>query len=75
MVLVSNGRAEQRENTVAGRLRYVATVAMHRLDHQAQHRVDQCARLLGIEIAHQLGRALDVAEQSGDRFALAVKHF
>ena len=72
MVLMGHGRAEQGENSVTGRLRNVAAVAMHRLHHQMQHRVDDRARLLGIEIAHQLGRALDVGEQRRDRLALAV---
>ena len=72
MVLVGDGRAEQCEDAVAGRLRNVAAVAMHRRHHKMQHRVDDRARLLGIEIAHQLGRALDVGEQRGDGLALAV---
>ena len=73
MVLVRDGRAEQREDAVAGRLRDVAAVAMHRRHHKLQHRVDDRARLLRIEIAHQLGRALDIREQRGDRLALAVQ--
>ena len=73
MVLVRDGRAEQSEDAVAGRLRNVAAVAMHRRHHQLQHRVDDRARLLGIEIAHQLRRALDVGEQRGDRLALALQ--
>ena len=73
MVLMRDRRAEQREDAVAGRLRDVAAIAMHRRHHQLQHRVDDRARLLGIEVAHQLGRALDVGEQRGDRLALAVE--
>ena len=73
MVLVRNRRAEQSENAVAGRLRDVAAVAMHRRHHKLQHRVDDRARLFGIEIAHQLGRALDIGEQRGDRLALALE--
>ena len=38
-----------------------------------QRRVDDRARLLGIEVAHQLGRALDVREQRRDRLALALQ--
>jgi len=55
MVLVRNGRAEQSEDAVAGRLRNVAAVAMDRRHHELQHRVDDRAGLLRIEIAHQLG--------------------
>ena len=72
MVFVRDGRAEQRENSVAGRLRNVAAVAMHCRYHELQHRVDDRARLLGIKIAHQLRRSLDVGEQRGDGLALAV---
>ena len=75
MVLMRDRRAEQSEDAVAGRLRNVAAVAMHRLHHKLQHRVDDRARLLGIEIAHQLRRALDVGEQRGDRLALALRTF
>jgi hypothetical protein len=75
MVLVRDRRAEDCEDAVAGRLRDIAAVAMHRRHHEVQHRVDDRARLLGIEIAHQLGRALDVREQRRHRLALAVKHF
>ena len=45
---------------------------MHGRHHQLQHRVDDRARFLGIEIAHQLCRALDVGEQRGYGVALAV---
>ena len=34
-------RAEQREDAVAGRLHHVAVVAMHRVDHQLERRIDQ----------------------------------
>src|ERR1700687_4114911 len=73
MFLVRDGRAEQCEDAVAGRLRNVAAVAMHRRHHKLQHRIDDRARLLGIELAHQLGRALDVSEQRGDSLALALQ--
>jgi hypothetical protein len=45
---------------------------MHRVDHQLQRRIDYRARLLGVEVLHQLHRALDVGEQSGDGLALTV---
>ena len=75
MVLMSHWRAEQREDAVPGRLRNVTAVAMHRLHHKIQHRIDDRARLLGIEIAHQFRRALDVSKQCGDRLALTVGNF
>ena len=55
MVLVRDGRAEQGEDAVTGRLRDVTTVAMHRRHHELQHRVDDRAGLLRVQIAHQLG--------------------
>jgi hypothetical protein len=73
MVLVRDGRAEQGENPVAGRLRNITAIAMHRRYHKLQNRVDDRARFLGIEIAHQLRRALDVREQRSDCLALALE--
>ena len=73
MILVRDRRAEDCEDAVAGRLRNVAAVTMHRCHHKLQHRVDDRARLLGIEIAHQLGRAFYVGEQGGDGLALAIE--
>jgi hypothetical protein len=72
MILMSDGRSEQRKDTVAGGLHDVAVVAPHRLDHQLERRINDRTRLLGIEVAHQLGRALDVGEQGRHRLALAV---
>jgi hypothetical protein len=62
MVLVGDWRPEQREDAIAGGLDDVTVVAMHRVDHQLERRVNDRARLFGIEIAQQLGRALDVGE-------------
>ncbi len=45
--------AEQREDAVAGRLHDVAVVAMRRVDHQLECGVDERARLLRVEVAHQ----------------------
>jgi hypothetical protein len=75
MVLVGDGRAEQSEDAVTGRLRNIAAVAMHRRHHKMQDRVDDRPRLLGIEIAHQLRRALDVGEECRDRLALTLQAF
>jgi len=65
-------RAEQRKDSVASRLHDVTAVAPHRLDHQLQCRIDNRARFLGVEVLHQLGRALDVGEQRRHRLALAL---
>ncbi|HYL58834.1 MAG TPA: hypothetical protein VEU51_08175 [Candidatus Acidoferrales bacterium] len=71
MVLVSDWRAEQREDPVASRLHDVAVVAADRVDHQLERRVDYRARFLRVEVLLQLGRALDVGKQRGDDLALA----
>jgi hypothetical protein len=62
----------QREDAIAGGLRDIAAEAMHCRHHKLQYRVDDRARLLRIEIALQLRRALDIREQRGDPLALAV---
>ena len=49
-------RAEQREDAVAGRLHDVAVIALDRVDHDAQRRVDNRARLFGIHSLHQSWR-------------------
>ncbi len=72
MVLVRNRRAEQCEDAVAGRLHDVTVVALHRVDHQLEGGINNCARLFGIEVLLELGRALDVGKQRGDRLALSV---
>jgi hypothetical protein len=45
---------------------------MHRVHHQLERRIDDGARLLGIEVLHQLHRAFDIREERGDRLALAL---
>jgi hypothetical protein len=51
----------------------VAVIALYRVDHDAQGRVDDCAGLFGIEIAHQLGGAFDVGEQRRHRLAFPLR--
>ena len=65
-------RAEQREDSVAGRLHDVAIVAAHRVDHQLECRIDNRARFFGIEILLEFRRSFDIREQRGDRLALTV---
>ena len=45
---------------------------MRRVDHQPERRIDNRARLLRVEVLHQLGRALDVREQRRHRLALPL---
>jgi hypothetical protein len=73
VVFVRDRRAEQRKDAVTSRLHDVPVVAPHRVDHQLQRRIDDRARLFGIEVLLQLGRAFDVGEQCRHRLALAVE--
>jgi hypothetical protein len=75
MILVRDRCTEQREAAVAGGLRNVAAVVPHRFDHQLERRIDDRARLFGIEILHQIHRALDIREQRRHRLALALEVF
>jgi hypothetical protein len=75
MVLVCDWCAEHREDPIAGRLHDVAVIAMDRVDHQLHCGIDNRTRFFGIEVRHQLGRALDVSEQRRDGFALTVDCF
>ena len=43
-------RAKQREDTVAGGLHDVAVVAVNRIDHELQRRIDIARCLFGIEV-------------------------
>src|SRR6185437_2064555 len=75
MILMRDRRPEQRENAVAGGLHDVTVVAMRGVDHQLQGGIDDGARFFGVEVLLQLGRALDVSKQCGDRLALALQSF
>ncbi len=75
MILMRDGCAEQCEDAVAGGLHDVAVVAMHRVDHQLQRRVDNRACLLRVEVLLQLGRAFNIRKQCSDRLALTIERF
>ena len=75
MVLMCDRRAEQREDAVAGRLHDIAVIAPDGVDHEFQRWIDDRARFFGVEIRHQLGRALDVGEKRRDGLALAGEGF
>jgi hypothetical protein len=72
MVLVRDRRAEQREDAAAGRLHDVTVVAPHRVDHQLERRIENRARLLGVQVLLELCRSLDFGEQRRDRLALTL---
>ena len=73
VVLVRQGRAEERHDPVAHDLVHGALVAVDGLHHVLEHGVEELARLLGIAVGEQLHRALEVGEEDGDLLALAFE--
>jgi hypothetical protein len=73
MIFVRDRGAKQCEDAIAGRLHDITAVALDRIDHQLDCRIDNRARLFRIKILHQLGRALDVGEQRRHGLALALQ--
>jgi hypothetical protein len=73
VVLVSERRAEQRHDPVTHYLVDGALVAVHRVHHVLDNRVEELARLLGITVGEQLHRALEVGEQHRHLLALPLE--
>ena len=73
VILVGERRAEERHDPVAHDLVHGALVAVHRLHHVLEHRVEELARLLGVAVGQQLHRALEVGEEHRDLLALAFQ--
>ena len=73
VVLVGERRAEQRHDPVAHDLVHRALVAMDRVHHVLEHRIEELARVLGIAVGQQFHRALQVREQHGDLLALTFQ--
>src|SRR5262249_26693563 len=63
---------EQGKDAITGRLGDVAAVALHRLHHHFECRVDDGTGFFWVEVLDQLHRSLDVGEQRGDRLALTI---
>jgi len=70
MVLMGDGGPKQGHDTVAHHLVHRPLVAVHRLHHALEHRVEQLACLLGVPIRQQLHRPFQVREE--DRHLLAL---
>jgi hypothetical protein len=70
MILIDDRRAEQGHNAVAHDLVHRALVAVHRIHHQREDRIEAVARFLGSTVGEQCQRALDIGEQHADRRAL-----
>jgi hypothetical protein len=62
-----------RKNAVAGGLHDITVVAVDGINHQLECGIDDRAGFFGVEVLHQLHRALDVREESGDGLTLAVE--
>ena len=62
MILVREGRAKERHDSVAHHLVDGAFVAMHRLHHLFENRIEDPARLLGIAVGQEFHRPLEIGE-------------
>ena len=67
--------AEQSHDPVAHHLVDGTFVAMHRLDHLLQHRVEQGTGVFGIAVGEQFHRAFQIDKQDGHLLALAFQGF
>ena len=73
MILMGQRRAEQRHDPVAHHLVHGALVAVDRLHHPLEHRVEELPGFLGVPVGEQLHRALEVGEEHRDLLALALE--
>src|SRR5262245_51692589 len=73
VVLMGYRRSKQGHNAITQHLVHGAFVAVHRLHHQMQSRVEEVPRRLRIEAGNQLRRALEVGKQHRDLLALAFQ--
>src|SRR5262249_6937555 len=73
VILMRKRCPEQRKNTIASGLHDIAAVTMDGIDHQLKCWINNRPGLLWVEVLHKLHRTLDIGEESGDRFALAVE--
>jgi hypothetical protein len=74
MILVRHRCAEQRHDPIAHDLIHRALVAVDGFHHELEHRIEELARVLGITVAQELHRALEIGEEHGDLLALALEH-
>ena len=74
MILVGERRAEEGHDPVAHNPVHGALVAVDRLDHAFEHRVEEeLLRILGVAVSKQLHRTLDIGEQHGDLLPLTLE--
>ena len=73
VVLVGDGRAEERHDAVAGVLVDRALEAVDAVGQDLEEAVEDPVPLLGVDLLGQLHRALHVGEEHGDLLALALE--
>jgi hypothetical protein len=73
VILVGERGTEERHDPVAHHLIDRALVAVDRLHHSLEHRIEELARLLGVAVGEQLHGALEVGEEDRDLLALALQ--
>ena len=72
VVLVGQGRSEQRHDPVAQHLADRPLIAMDGFHHPLQDRIENPARFLRVAIGDQFHRSLHIGEQHGNLLALAL---
>ena len=72
MVFVGDGSAKEGEDAVAGGLHDEALIAMDRVHHQLQGRIDEAPGRFGIEAFNQGGGVFDVSKEGGNGLALTL---
>src|SRR5215510_13581372 len=73
MILVGNWGAEEGKDAVAGGLHDEALIAVDRVHHQLQGRIDKAAGRFGVKVFDEGGGILDIGKEGGDGLALAVR--
>jgi len=73
VILMGERRAEERHDPVAHDLIDGALVAVDRLHHPLEYRIEDLPRVLGIALGEQLHRAFQVGEEHRDLLALALE--
>src|SRR4051794_29320758 len=73
VILVRQWRPEERHNPVPRYLVHSAFIAMHRLHHVLEDRVEELPTLLGIAVRQQLHRSPRVGEEDRDLLPLTLK--
>src|SRR5262249_36278775 len=73
VVLVRDGRAEERHDAVAGVLVHRALEAVHALSEELEEAIEDAVPVLGIDLLGELHRALHVGEEHGHLLALTLE--